>query len=254
MKVWVTSTLNFSCRNVILSTTIQSAVIGIDTWFVCRIHQWATQTETAAILCCKRSSALIVFRRSFLTSSTNINFMNWKLSSTKPHAWFRSLASPWFTHEAVCLYIVNVFAHIVYLAFVLVVSYMDLGIALRYVLEALKKAYSSKMYFFGIAALDKFKSRRVIYNHLSVQHVVVACSDSFIQKAPDGFAGLRRLDAATRTWFNSFPLILRVKAACFHLTIKVLLHACVLTLICACPIFKANFSHYNFPNANLRNF
>ena len=50
---------------------------------------------------------------------------------------------------------------------------------------------------------------------------------------------------------NSFPLILRVKAPCFHLTIKVLLHARVLTLICACPIFKANFSHYNFPNANL---
>ena len=40
-----------------------------------------------------------------------------------------------------------------------------------------------------------------------------------------------------------FPLILRVKAACFHLTIKVLLHARVLTLICACPIFKANCSH-----------
>ena len=44
-------------------------------------------------------------------------------------------------------------------------------------------------------------------------------------------------------YLNSFPLILRVKAACFHLTIKVLLHARVLTLICACPIFKANFSH-----------
>ena len=40
-------------------------------------------------------------------------------------------------------------------------SYMDLGIALRYVLEALKKPYNSKMYFFGIAALDKFKSRQV---------------------------------------------------------------------------------------------
>ncbi|KAK2193621.1 hypothetical protein NP493_11g11020 [Ridgeia piscesae] len=39
------------------------------------------------------------------------------------------------------------------------VTYMDLGIALRYVLEALKKPYNSKMYFFGIAALDKFKSR-----------------------------------------------------------------------------------------------
>ena len=37
--------------------------------------------------------------------------------------------------------------------------YMDLGIALRYVLEALKKAHASKMYFFGIAALDRFKTR-----------------------------------------------------------------------------------------------
>ena len=33
-----------------------------------------------------------------------------------------------------------------------------------------------------------------------------------------------------------------------------IVHACVLTLICACPIFKANFCHYKFSNANLRNF
>ncbi len=39
------------------------------------------------------------------------------------------------------------------------VTYMDLGIALRYVLEALKKTHASKMYFFGIAALDRFKTR-----------------------------------------------------------------------------------------------
>ena len=57
----------------------------------------------------------------------------------------------------------------------------------------------------------------------------------------------------TPSTLNSFPLILRVKGACFHLTIKFLLHARVLTLICVCPIFKANFSHYNIPNANLRN-
>jgi CCR4-NOT transcription complex subunit 1 len=38
---------------------------------------------------------------------------------------------------------------------------MALGIALRYVLEALKKQYNSKMYFFGIAALDRFKTRFV---------------------------------------------------------------------------------------------
>lgn len=39
------------------------------------------------------------------------------------------------------------------------VTYTDLCIALRYVLEALKKAHSSKMYWFGIAALDRFKTR-----------------------------------------------------------------------------------------------
>ena len=56
------------------------------------------------------------------------------------------------------------------------------------------------------------------------------------------------------TLINSFPLTLWVKAACFVLAIEVLLHARVLTLICACPIFKANFSHYKFSNANLRHF
>ncbi|XP_072169675.1 CCR4-NOT transcription complex subunit 1-like [Diadema setosum] len=39
------------------------------------------------------------------------------------------------------------------------VTFMALGIALRYVLEALRKAHNSKMYMFGIAALDKFKLR-----------------------------------------------------------------------------------------------
>ncbi len=51
------------------------------------------------------------------------------------------------------------------------VTYMDLGIALRYVLEALKKTHGSKMYFFGVAALDRFKTRLAIYpqycQHLS---------------------------------------------------------------------------------------
>ncbi|KAI8491153.1 CCR4-NOT transcription complex subunit 1, partial [Branchiostoma belcheri] len=40
-----------------------------------------------------------------------------------------------------------------------IVSYMALGIALRYVLEALRKPHGSKMYYFGIAALDRFKTR-----------------------------------------------------------------------------------------------
>ncbi|XP_064641680.1 CCR4-NOT transcription complex subunit 1-like isoform X3 [Lineus longissimus] len=39
------------------------------------------------------------------------------------------------------------------------VTYMSLGIALRFVLEALKKPYGAKMYNFGIAALDRFKTR-----------------------------------------------------------------------------------------------
>ncbi|XP_043935455.1 CCR4-NOT transcription complex subunit 1 [Protopterus annectens] len=39
------------------------------------------------------------------------------------------------------------------------VTYMALGLALRYVLEALRKPYTSKMYYFGIAALDRFKNR-----------------------------------------------------------------------------------------------
>ncbi|XP_071959089.1 CCR4-NOT transcription complex subunit 1-like isoform X2 [Antedon mediterranea] len=39
------------------------------------------------------------------------------------------------------------------------VTYIALGIALRYVLEALRKPHGSKMYYFGIAALDKFKTR-----------------------------------------------------------------------------------------------
>ncbi|XP_067408837.1 CCR4-NOT transcription complex subunit 1 isoform X8 [Emydura macquarii macquarii] len=38
------------------------------------------------------------------------------------------------------------------------VTYMALGLALRYVLEALRKPFTSKMYYFGIAALDRFKN------------------------------------------------------------------------------------------------
>ncbi|KAK2550448.1 CCR4-NOT transcription complex subunit 1 [Acropora cervicornis] len=44
-------------------------------------------------------------------------------------------------------------------------QYMALGIALRYVLEALRKAFASKMYMFGIAALDRFKTRLKDYPH-----------------------------------------------------------------------------------------
>lgn len=39
------------------------------------------------------------------------------------------------------------------------VSYITLGLALRYVLESLKKPQGSKMFYFGITAMDRFKTR-----------------------------------------------------------------------------------------------
>ena len=39
------------------------------------------------------------------------------------------------------------------------VTYMPLGVALRYVLEAVKKPHATKMYYFGITALDRFRHR-----------------------------------------------------------------------------------------------
>ncbi|XP_035217967.1 CCR4-NOT transcription complex subunit 1-like [Stegodyphus dumicola] len=41
----------------------------------------------------------------------------------------------------------------------LIDSYITLGLALRYVLESLKKPQGSKMYYFGITAMDRFKTR-----------------------------------------------------------------------------------------------
>ncbi|XP_063987616.1 CCR4-NOT transcription complex subunit 1 [Diachasmimorpha longicaudata] len=41
----------------------------------------------------------------------------------------------------------------------LVSTYMTLGLALRFVLDALRKPEGSKMYYFGVAALDRFKGR-----------------------------------------------------------------------------------------------
>ncbi|KAF2893609.1 hypothetical protein ILUMI_12564 [Ignelater luminosus] len=52
----------------------------------------------------------------------------------------------------------------------LVSSYMALGLALRFVLDALRKPEGSKMYYFGIAALDRFKSRLKEY-HKYCEHV-----------------------------------------------------------------------------------
>ncbi|XP_054715657.1 CCR4-NOT transcription complex subunit 1-like [Uloborus diversus] len=39
------------------------------------------------------------------------------------------------------------------------VSYITLGLALRYVLESLKKPHGSKMFYFGVTAMDRFKTR-----------------------------------------------------------------------------------------------
>lgn len=36
---------------------------------------------------------------------------------------------------------------------------MALGLALRYVLDALRKPFGTKMYYFGVTALDRFKTR-----------------------------------------------------------------------------------------------
>ena len=48
--------------------------------------------------------------------------------------------------------------------FTLLFRYMALGIALRYVLDALRKPFQSKMYLFGITALDRFRMRYLVYN------------------------------------------------------------------------------------------
>lgn len=45
----------------------------------------------------------------------------------------------------------------------LVDTYLTLGLALRYVLEALRKPEGSKMYYFGITAMDRFKNRLHTY-------------------------------------------------------------------------------------------
>lgn len=46
-----------------------------------------------------------------------------------------------------------------YSVYCAVFRHMALGLALKFVLEALKQEAGSKMYMFGIAALDRFKLR-----------------------------------------------------------------------------------------------
>ena len=50
------------------------------------------------------------------------------------------------------------------------VTMIPLGLALRFVLDAVRKTPDSKMYFFGIAALDRFKTRLKDYPQYC-QHV-----------------------------------------------------------------------------------
>ncbi|XP_070201958.1 CCR4-NOT transcription complex subunit 1-like isoform X11 [Littorina saxatilis] len=51
-----------------------------------------------------------------------------------------------------------------------IVTYWTLGIALRYILDGLRKPHGSKMYLFGITALDRFKNRLKEYPQYC-QHV-----------------------------------------------------------------------------------
>lgn len=49
-------------------------------------------------------------------------------------------------------------------------NYKALGLALRFILDALKKSPNSKMYNFGITALDRFKNRLKDY-HQYCSHI-----------------------------------------------------------------------------------
>lgn len=49
-------------------------------------------------------------------------------------------------------------------------NYKALGLALRFILDALKKNPNSKMYNFGITALDRFKHRLKEY-HQYCSHI-----------------------------------------------------------------------------------
>ncbi len=69
------------------------------------------------------------------------------------------------------------------------VSYISLGIALRYVLEALKKPPNSKMFKFGLFALQQFKSRLIewpqvliLFVHLSTHLFLTSVLRSCILK------------------------------------------------------------------------
>ncbi|CAK8681219.1 CCR4-NOT transcription complex subunit 1-like isoform X2 [Clavelina lepadiformis] len=59
------------------------------------------------------------------------------------------------------------------------VTYLALGIALRYVLEALRKPHNTKMYYFGIAALDRFKLKLKDYPQYCIHIASISHFKSF---------------------------------------------------------------------------
>ena len=71
---------------------------------------------------------------------------------------------------------------------------------------------------------------------------------------PGYTTSLTRCSSSHPRWALTLSHSHWVKAAGFELAIKVLLHASVLSLSCAWPIFKVNFSHYSFSNANFCSF
>lgn len=53
------------------------------------------------------------------------------------------------------------------------VSYIPLGVALRYIFDALRKPPESKMFKFGIIALEKFKSRLIEWPQVNYYFLII---------------------------------------------------------------------------------
>ena len=83
------------------------------------------------------------------------------------------------------------------------VTYIPLGIALRYVLEALRKAPNSKMFHFGLLALEQFRTRLPEWPQyctllLQVRHLQVHPSAEYIERAlREGTAAVAAAAAGT---------------------------------------------------------
>eukprot|EP00794_Sanderia_malayensis_P019065 gene19065-20980_t len=89
------------------------------------------------------------------------------------------------------------------------VTYMALGVALRYVLEALRKPPGGKMYMFGTTALDRFKTRLKDYPHYCQHLASIPHFKDFPPHLVDYIVfGQRNQEppSATRTNQNDSPL------------------------------------------------